>query len=56
VHNHASNDDYVYELTVQDQPLNIFMESLIWQEDLKHPAIVLGTHEGFDTNRDKAAA
>ena len=55
VHNHASNDDYVYELTVQDQPLNIFMESLIWQEDLKHPAIVLGTHEGFNTNRDKAA-
>jgi gentisate 1,2-dioxygenase len=56
VHNHASHDDYVYELTVQDQPLNIFMESLIWQEDLKHPAIVLGTHEGFDTNRNKAAA
>jgi len=56
VHNHASYDDYVYELTVQDQPLNIYMESLLWQEDLKHPAIVLGTHEGFETNRKKIAA
>ncbi|MEI6303398.1 MAG: AraC family ligand binding domain-containing protein [Betaproteobacteria bacterium] len=55
VHNHASYDDYVYELTVQDQPLNIFMESLLWQEDLKHPAAVLGTESGFETNRQKAA-
>jgi len=55
VHNHASNDEYVYELTVQDQPLNIFMESLLWQEDLKHPPLVLGTEAGFETNREKAA-
>jgi len=54
VHNHASYDDYVYELTVQDQPLNIFMESLLWQEDLHHPAIVLGTEQGFVTNRKAA--
>jgi gentisate 1,2-dioxygenase len=56
VHNHASNDDYVYELTVQDQPLNIYMESLLWQENLKKPAALLGTEAGFETNRDKAAA
>lgn len=56
VHNHASYDDYVYELTVQDQPLNIFMESLLWQEDLKQPAVVLGSETGFETNRVKAAA
>jgi gentisate 1,2-dioxygenase len=55
VHNHASYDDYVYELTVQDQPLNIVMESLLWQEDLKHPAAVLGTELGFATNRKAAA-
>ena len=55
VHNHASYDDYVYELTVQDQPLNIYMESLLWQEDLKHPAAVLGTELGFATNRKTAA-
>jgi gentisate 1,2-dioxygenase len=54
VHNHASYDDYVYELTIQDQPLNIFMESLLWQEDLKHAPLVLGTETGFEAN--KAAA
>jgi gentisate 1,2-dioxygenase len=56
VHNHASNDEHVYELTVQDQPLNIYMESLLWQEDLKKPAALLGSQPGFQTNRSKAAA
>jgi gentisate 1,2-dioxygenase len=56
VHNHASYDDYVYELTVQDQPLNIAMESLLWQEDLKLPAALLGAEVGFGTNRDKLGA
>ncbi len=56
VHNHASYDDYVYELTVQDQPLNIYMESLLWQEDLNKPAALLGSQPGFETNRNKAAA
>jgi gentisate 1,2-dioxygenase len=51
VHNHASYDDYVHELTVQDQPLNIAMESLLWQEDMKHPPALLGAEVGFDTNR-----
>jgi gentisate 1,2-dioxygenase len=56
VHNHASYDDYVYELTIQDQPLNIYMESLLWQESMKEPPVVLGTQSGFETNRKKAAA
>lgn len=51
VHNHASYDDYVYELTIQDQPLHIAMESLLWQESLKMPLAVLGQQEGFGTNR-----
>jgi gentisate 1,2-dioxygenase len=51
VHNHASYDEPVYELTVQDQPLNIAMESLLWQEDLKKPLAVLGAEAGFATNR-----
>jgi gentisate 1,2-dioxygenase len=52
IHHHASGpDDHVYELTVQDQPLHLSMESLLWQEDLKRPARVLGTEGGFDTNR-----
>lgn len=52
VHNHASYEgDPVYELTIQDQPLNIYMESLLWQERLDQPPRVLGTQEGFATNR-----
>ena len=56
MHNHASYDDYVYELTVQDQPLNIAMESLLWQESLKHPVALLGTEVGFETNRERIKA
>ena len=51
VHNHASDADPVYELTVQDQPLHIYMESLLWQEDLHHPPQLLGSRPGFNTNR-----
>ena len=54
VHNHASFDEPVYELTVQDQPLNIAMESLLWQESLKEPPALLGAEEGFQTNRSAA--
>ena len=54
VHNHASDDgDPVYELTVQDQPLNIYMESLLWQEDLAQPGKILGVGDGFNTNRSE---
>jgi gentisate 1,2-dioxygenase len=56
VHHHASDaGDPVYELTVQDQPLNIYMESLLWQEDLAEPGKILGVGEGFSTNRLAAA-
>jgi gentisate 1,2-dioxygenase len=51
VHNHASHDEPVYELTIQGSPLHIAMESLLWQEDLRHPFRVLGAQEGFATNR-----
>ncbi len=51
VHNHASYDAPVYELTVQDQPMHIMMESLLWQESLKEPPAVLGADAGFVTNR-----
>jgi gentisate 1,2-dioxygenase len=55
-HNHASYDEPVYELTIQDQPLNIMMESLLWQESLKEPPALLGTEAGFETNRTAASA
>ena len=52
IHHHASDPvEHVYELTVQDQPLNLAMESLLWQEDLKRPPRVLGAEAGFATNR-----
>jgi gentisate 1,2-dioxygenase len=54
IHHHASHDDSVYELTVQDQPFNIAMESLLWQEDLRRPARILGVEAGFATNRADA--
>jgi gentisate 1,2-dioxygenase len=51
IHRHASHGDDVYELTIQDSPLNLAMDSLLWQEDLKHPPRLLGTSAGFETNR-----
>lgn len=51
VHNHASFDEDVYELTIQDSPLNIWMGSLLWQESLDRPIESLGMTGGFTTNR-----
>ena len=51
VHNHASLEEDVYELTVQDSPLNIWMGSLLWQESLDQPIELLGAAQGFTTNR-----
>jgi gentisate 1,2-dioxygenase len=52
IHHHASHGDDVYELTIQDSPLNLAMDSLLWQEDLKHPPRLLGSSKGFATNRE----
>ncbi len=54
IHNHASNDEPVYELTIQDSPVHIAMDSLMWQEDLKLPPRLLGSQSGFATNRGGA--
>jgi gentisate 1,2-dioxygenase len=52
VHNHASkNEGPVYELTIQDQPYHIQLESLLWQEELRNPPVLLGVQTGFATNR-----
>ena len=53
IHRHASHGEDVYELTIQDSPLNLAMDSLLWQEDLKHPPRLLGTSEGFSTNKNE---
>ena len=54
IHNHASKDEDVYELTIQDQPMHLALGSLIWQEDLRGEPKLLGLSSGFATNRDVA--
>ncbi len=50
-HGHAMGPEGSIVLTVQDHPLHIGAESLIWQEDLKAgPILTLGTQAGFQTN------
>ncbi|HKN34597.1 MAG TPA: hypothetical protein VJX16_15270 [Terriglobales bacterium] len=55
VHHHASYGEDVYELTIQDSPLNIWMGSLLWQESLDQPIESLGMTGGFSTNREAQA-
>jgi gentisate 1,2-dioxygenase len=56
IHNHASKDEDVYELTIQDQPLHLALGSLLWHEDLRGEPKLLGMTSGFVTNRAGAAA
>jgi gentisate 1,2-dioxygenase len=52
-HGHASNPgEDVYELTIQDSPLQIGVGSLLWVENLRGPTEALGVTKGFTTNRD----
>jgi gentisate 1,2-dioxygenase len=53
IHNHASHDSDVYELTIQDSPFNLANDSLLWQENLRRPPILIGSHSGWATNRNK---
>lgn len=50
VHNHASREQGFMALTIQDHPLHIAMESLLWQETLKEPILKLGSNDGIQTN------
>jgi len=50
VHNHASREQGFVALTIQDHPLHIANESLLWQETLKSPILKLGTDYGVQTN------
>ena len=50
VHNHASREEGFTALTIQDHPLHIAMESLLWQETLKSPILKLGSERGVQTN------
>jgi len=49
-HGHGSRETGAVGLTVQDHPLQIATESLIWQERLDGPVLLLGAEDGFETN------
>ncbi len=55
IHNHASKDEDVYELTIQDQPMHLALGSLLWHEDLRRGPKLLGMTPGFGTNRPGGA-
>lgn len=50
VHHHASRKQGFCALTIQDHPLHIAMESLLWQERMDQPLVKLGAQAGFQTN------
>jgi gentisate 1,2-dioxygenase len=50
VHHHGSREQGFCALTIQDHPLHIAMDSLLWQETLKAPIVKLGSQSGFQTN------
>lgn len=56
IHNHASREQGFCALTIQDHPLHIAMESLIWQEEMKGPIVKLGSQRGFETNIESFVA
>ncbi|MEE4598956.1 cupin domain-containing protein [Streptomyces sp. DSM 41524] len=50
-HGHARGPEGASILTIQDHPLQIASESLVWQEDLEDgPILSLGKQAGFQTN------
>ncbi len=51
VHHHGSREQGFCALTIQDHPLHIAMDSLLWQENLHAPILKLGSErQGFQTN------
>jgi gentisate 1,2-dioxygenase len=54
IHGHASHEgEDVFELTIQDSPLQIALGSLLWIENLKGRTEALGVTDGFATNREE---
>jgi len=54
-HGHATYEgEDVYELTIQDSPLQIAVGSLLWVENLKQDRTeALGVTKGYETNREQ---
>lgn len=56
MHAHHTEDEPTSALTIQDHPLHIGMESLIWQERIDEPIRALGSQKGFQSNRASLTA
>ncbi|MFM8547092.1 MAG: cupin domain-containing protein [Betaproteobacteria bacterium] len=56
MHAHHTEDVATSALTIQDHPLHIGMESLIWQERMEESIRALGSQTGFQSNRASLAA
>ncbi len=55
IHFHASGEEQDWAMIVQDNALQLAMDNEFWQEDLKKPPILIGSHQGYRTNRDQLA-
>ena len=51
VHFHGSGAETDWAMVVQDNALHLSMDTEAWQEDLKQPPILIGSHAGYITNR-----
>ena len=51
VHFHACGPVPDWAMVVQDNALHLAMDTEIWQEDLRQPPILIGSHAGYRTNR-----
>jgi gentisate 1,2-dioxygenase len=56
VHSHTADEGPVYEMTIQDYAFGINTNALLWQEDMAGPISLLGSHAGFETNRQLVSA
>jgi gentisate 1,2-dioxygenase len=50
VHHHGSREQGFCALTIQDHPLHIALDSLLWQETMQAPILTLGSQLVFQTN------
>jgi gentisate 1,2-dioxygenase len=53
IHFHASHDEQDWAMIVQDNALQLAMDNEFWQENLKQPPILIGSHQGYRTNRNQ---
>jgi gentisate 1,2-dioxygenase len=51
IHFHVSGDEQDLALIVQDNALQLAMDNEFWQENLSDPPILIGSHDGYRTNR-----